>query len=101
MCQLVARCRPQSRSHTAEVQEECEGLLERAYAISAAPDGRLLDLLRQATGMDAAQIGAWFNQRRHRPSAGVAQSLPPASAPLGSRNSEVPAIPDTAYLTQL
>jgi hypothetical protein len=58
-------------------QEECEQVLERAYAISTTPDRRLLDLLRQATGMDVGRIGAWYDQRRRSGHPGAAAALPP------------------------
>lgn len=61
-------------------QEECEQVLERAYAISTTPDRRLLDLLRQATGLDVGRIGAWYDHRRRSGRPGAAAALQPPNA---------------------
>lgn len=46
------------------MQEECEQVLESAYAMSAVPDSGMLELLRRSTGMELAHIAAWFQRRQ-------------------------------------
>ena len=47
-------------------------MLESAYAMSAVPDSRMLELLRRSTGMELAQIAGWFQRRQQADMAAAA-----------------------------
>ena len=61
-------------------------MLESAYAMSAVPDSRMLELLRRSTGMELAQIAAWFQHRQQADMAAAA-----GAAPHGAQGTSAPA----------